>query len=840
MKQLIALFAALVVSVAGAQTVQTTPNLITSGTLHTWTGVTTGAIPAGCATAGPCPGGPTPIYDPATNTISFSYNANAYVGQTIAINQALANAGAGIKVGGYTYSYDVRNMNGDNRQGGTDTFTVATALRGPANSVLLSSNQYFNTKFEWTTYSGTRTASTPYNMSDVSYLQIGITGGDNGYWGGYFGPQVRNVDMRLNYTIDPCATNPAYSPTCANYNTVNVSNNLVPNTTGYAVSGASIDQSYAINQALALSGANVMIHGFQWGYQANANGPYCASWLIVCWDNRTPSVSTNVDITSSTGASLYNVSRTYTNSYNTTNYQYVFPTSRNLATLGNFNFTASTNDVAYIGDMWSRALYTPDPCTVNPLSSTSCPGYAQAYQDQQCSANPLYATVCPGYAAAYLTQQCSANPLYSPSCPGYASAYFTQQCSANPLYSVDCPGYAQAYKTQQCSLSALYATDCPGYQQAYLTQQCNISQLYSTSCPGYQTAYHDQQCSISALYMSDCPGYQQAYFSQQCTANSLYNNQCPGYQVAYKNQQCSLNALYASDCPGYAAAYHDQQCAANPLYMSDCPGYQAAYLTQQCNISQLYSTSCPNYQQAYFNQQCQLNGLYDRTCPNYATAYAAKNILATPTVTATVAPTVTAVTSTSTTTTSSNPAAVAISDPVVSAAVSAPSTTSATSPTSVTSVVTTTAPAATAASPTAAATAAATAPPPPPPAAVQQERAAENKKTDTAVASVERKAGGNRAEAAKAAATAAKDAVAASAKAPTLEAQAASQGLVVGLMGYVPGFSAYQNSIVPDTMANAVARQYHKPTVDNRNVQRRLSGANEIRWQEMVDSQYKQ
>jgi len=811
MKQLIALFAALVVSVVGAQTVQTTPNLITSGTTHTWYGLTTGTVPAGCATAGPCPGGPQPIYDPATNMISFSYNANASVGQTMAINQALANVGAGVKINGYSYSYDVRNMNGDNRQPGTDTLTVSQLLRGPANSVLLSSSQYYNTKFEWQTVTGTKTATTPYNIADTSYIQFGIQGGDNGYWGGYFGPQVRNVNMKLNYTIDPCATNPAYSTTCAGYNTVTTSDSLFTGTTGA--------QAYAINQALSLAGANTTIHGFDYGYNYRAAGRDCAVWNLfgVClsgWNYSSAGVTTA--LTNSAGVVGYTETNTHDGGNNGVSGSYSKSLRLNasvpMATLGTFSMTPSTSGDADITGMFSRAVYTPDPCTANPLSSTSCPGYQQAYQDQQCSANPLYATVCPGYAAAYLTQQCTANQLYSASCPGYAQALFTQTCTNNPLSD----------------------NTCPGYQQAYLTQQCNISQLYSTSCPGYVTAYHDQQCSLNALYMSDCPGYQEAYFSQQCTANPLYSNQCPGYAVAYKNQQCSLNALYASDCPGYAVAYHDSQCAASPLYMSDCPGYQAAYLTQQCNISQLYSTSCPNYQQAYFNQQCQLNGLYDRTCPNYATAYAAKNILATPTVT--VAPTVTAVTTTSTTT--SNPASVAISDPVVSAAVSTPSTTSATSPTS---VITTTAPAPTAASPTAAAQNAAVNPAPvavTPAAAAAQ--AVETKKTDTAVASVEKKAGGNQAAAKAAATERAKELANEAGKAATMEAQAATQGLVVGLMGYVPGFSAYQNSIVPDTMANSVARQYHKPNVDNRNAQRRLSGASEVRWQEMVDSQYKQ
>jgi len=723
MKRIIALVAALFVSVAGAQTVQTTPNLITSGASHTWYGLTTGSIPAGCATAGPCPGGPQPIYDPATNMISFSYNANASVGQTMAINQALANAGAGVKINGYSYSYDVRNMNGDNRQGGTDTLTVSQLLRGPANSVLLSSSQYYNTKFEWQTVTGTKTATTPYNISDTSYLQFGIQGGDNGYWGGYFGPQVRNVSMSLNYTVDPCATNPAYSPSCANYNTVSTSNNLVPNPTGYAVLGSSIDQSYAINQALALSGSNVMIHGFQWGYQANANGPYCNSWdwgFLGCWDYRTPIVTTNVSITDNNNNNIYQVTRDYQNSYTTTNYQYLFPSSRNLATMGNFNFTATTNDVAYIGDMWSRAMYTPDPCTVNPLSSASCPGYQQAYQEQQCSANPLYATVCPGYAAAYLTQQCSANVFYSPSCPGYA----------------------QAYHNQQCSISPLYASDCPGYDQAYLTQQCSRNSLYSTQCTGYAEAYKTQQCTLNPLYATDCPGYDQAYLNAQCIRDSLYSKLCEGYKTAY-----AIKYLAPLD-PAVTTAVNQQLTTTVEVAKAD-----------PANVVSATGSS------------------------------ATDSVLTTP------------------------------------------STTSATSVTSVTSVI---APPPNTATSTAASSAAAP-PPPPPPSA---ERAAEGKKTEGAVASVEKKAGGNAANAKAAATERAKELANEAGKAATMEAQAATQGLVVGLMGYVPGFSAYQNSIVPDTMANAVARQYHKPTIDNRNAQRRLSGASEVRWQEMVDSQY--
>jgi hypothetical protein len=108
-----------------------------------------------------------------------------------------------------------------------------------------------------------------------------------------------------------------------------------------------------------------------------------------------------------------------------------------------------------------------DQCANNPLYSSTCPGYQQAYFDQQCSYNPLYNSQCPGYQQAYFIQQCSQNTLYDPACPGYATAYYNYQCSANALYHTGCPGYATAYFDQQCGLDPLYNNQCPGYADAY-------------------------------------------------------------------------------------------------------------------------------------------------------------------------------------------------------------------------------------------------------------------------------------------------------------------------------------------------------------------------------------
>ena len=372
----------------------------------------------------------------------------------------------------------------------------------------------------------------------------------------------------------------------------------------------------------------------------------------------------------------------------------------------------------------------------------------------------------------------------------------------------------------------------PAISVLYTFDQCYSNPLSSPDCPGYAQAYHDQQCAANPLYMSDCPGYQQAYFTQQCAANPLYAVTCPGYQQAYFTQQCSLNALYSTDCPGYSAAYKTQQCNLNALYSTDCPGYAAALKTQQCTDNPLTYTDCPGYQTAYFNQQCLKDSLYDKKCEGYATAYAIKYLVnLDPAVTTAVNQQLTATQETY----KNDPARVTVVSSTVDSVLTAPSTTSV-SPASVTSVLNQPQPAP-GTSPVAGAAAAAAAPPPPP-AGQQQERQADQKKTDGAVAGAERRAGGDRKEAGRQVAAAAKDAAEKAQRAATMEAQAATQGLVVGLMGYVPGFSAYQNAIVPDTLSQQLAKQYMKPTVDNRAAQRALTGASDNLHRRMVDAQW--
>jgi len=221
-----------------------------------------------------------------------------------------------------------------------------------------------------------------------------------------------------------------------------------------------------------------------------------------------------------------------------------------------------------------------------------------------------------------------------------------------------------------------------------------------------------------------------------------------------------------------------------------------------------------------------LDSLFSNKCTGYKTAYAIKYLV-------NLDPAVTTAVNSALTTTAEvqrNDPANAVSatgNATVDSVVAAPSTTSATSVTSPISVINS--------APGAGAMNSASAPPPPGAAAEQK---ADAKKTDSAVASVEKKAGGNATAARSAATEKAKELAKDVSRAATMEAQTATQGLLVGLIGYVPGFSAYQNSLVPDALGATVAKQYYKATVDNRSAQRQLSGANETRWKQIVDSQY--
>lgn len=287
---------------------------------------------------------------------------------------------------------------------------------------------------------------------------------------------------------------------------------------------------------------------------------------------------------------------------------------------------------------------------------------------------------------------------------------------------------------------------------------------------------------------------------------------------------CLSNPLADTSCPGYAQAYHDQQCSINALYATTCPGYEQAYFTQQCTVNPLYNVGCTGYAQAYFNQQCSLDPLYNKDCVGYGEAYAKKMLLEQQKEKETSVTVAAAPVEKETVTTTQQTETVSVTSPT------------SVSPASVTSVVaqqqpvSQLQPVAVSQQPTTTTTT-----------TQQTQKQQEERKTENQVASkveksVEKSA--DRGKMREAVAKVQKEISKEAQEAKTIEAQVATQGLVVGSMNYVPGFDAYKNALIPDVNAMMMARQYEKPVVDNRSAQRRLSGSNELRWQQMVESQY--
>ena len=498
-----------------------------------WSGSFVGTNSNGGGTSG----GNVPGFNPATGTWMFGYNQGT-VSYSTSIPVAFANAGSGVLVDGYTYSWNYLNQ--DFSRG---TLSANINIRSNTGAVLHSYNYNMpQTTAGWTNVSGVQNFGVQYNPLSLGSLNLSLTGKDDRWWAGYYGPQIKDVDVRLKYSVDPCVANPLYSSSCPGFNDIVTSGNLMGSNPSISW-GQSFNEIIAISTALQHGGLGVKVHGFNWGYDVKSNDPYCAVWLILCLDKRDPLARTTVNITDSAGQSIYSVTRDYNdiNSYQSKSYSYNLPNSTNSLSLGNFSIQGQTWDNAEIQNIYVNARYTPDQCVMNPLFSVSCTGYAEAFFQQQCSANPLYDQTCPGYAQAYYDQQCSTSALYDSGCPGYAAAYLTQQCSINTLYSASCPGYQQAYFNQQCSLNSLYNESCPGYAQAYFNQQCSLNPLYNESCPGYAQAYFDQQCQLNALYNSQCPGYAAAFVLQNSPSTAVES------KIAVVEQPSTTSSLIVAD-----------------------------------------------------------------------------------------------------------------------------------------------------------------------------------------------------------------------------------------------------------------------------------------------------
>jgi len=181
--------------------------------------------------AGGDPGycGPNPIVRPG-DYINFSYGST-YLYQQQLVSSLLPSA-TGLQVNGYNFGFTAKNGNGWD-DGRTDSlialvrFWDNTGGRGADN--LLYGNVYdLNRKFNWTPFNYSETFTKPLAVPNIGQVQYGFIGRDNNYWQGPYGPEIYNVSFSLKYSVDPCTTNPMYSPTCPGY--LDALNKLLPKT----------------------------------------------------------------------------------------------------------------------------------------------------------------------------------------------------------------------------------------------------------------------------------------------------------------------------------------------------------------------------------------------------------------------------------------------------------------------------------------------------------------------------------------------------------------------------------------------------------------------------------
>lgn len=158
--------------------------------------------------------GPQPYFN--QGIFNFSYGVTD-VNQSVNIAAALPNTGTGLRVTGYNFTFFAKNNNAWDG-GGADTLWAYVRFADAGGKIV--ENEYYNLnyQFDWTQFGYSRTFTTPYPTAQLSTATYGFIGGDtSNYWAGPYGPELQNVGFSLKYDVDPCVTNPLYSPTCSGF-----------------------------------------------------------------------------------------------------------------------------------------------------------------------------------------------------------------------------------------------------------------------------------------------------------------------------------------------------------------------------------------------------------------------------------------------------------------------------------------------------------------------------------------------------------------------------------------------------------------------------------------------
>lgn len=404
---------------------------------------------------------------------------------------------------------------------------------------------------------------------------------DNGQWTG--------IGARAPDPND-CCSNPGGSQPLYDTNT---------DTIKFSYGQATVGQIIGINSAL--SGSGIQVNGYTWGYDArNMNGSG--------GQNGTDTLTSYSYMKDAQGNTILDNTIVHNTQFEWTRFTGTRTLSNPyaLADTGTIGIQFSGKD----GGFWA-GLYGPeirnvtlslnytsgaDPCVEDPLSSISCPGYAEAYKSQQCSINPLYDQTCPGYAQAYFDQQCSFNPLYNTACPGNSAVIATGNLVPHPGSN---SGWFGGILNNSFAINTALSHSgagimIHGFQWGYR----------AVNLDGFLIPLGSSTVNVN---IRNGDGTSLYAWSRNNTARG-YNSYSSSYVLPQSQNNLSLGTFeFTAQSSGFGlvdtmwarALITPDSCTLDPLSSILCTGYQDALLAQQCSLNTLYSPSCPGYQEAF-------------------------------------------------------------------------------------------------------------------------------------------------------------------------------------------------------------------------------------------------
>lgn len=208
-------------------------------------------------------------------------------------------------------------------------------------------------------------------LAQAGAINMGIYGQDAGFWAclmpDCYGPQVKDVYLHANYSVDPCILNPAYSPSCPGFQ------NILQGSKSPA-----FYYSYNIAQSLPHIGGGVILHGYDYGFSWYNYGSCYNTFMFWCTDWRTDGGGNiNFRISDKNNTTMFYDYWTVggNNSGGGFSSRYLFTESQNSLNMGSIQWWTDSvwNHFGWTG--WTRPIWTPDPCYEQPLYSPNCSNF---------------------------------------------------------------------------------------------------------------------------------------------------------------------------------------------------------------------------------------------------------------------------------------------------------------------------------------------------------------------------------------------------------------------------------------------------------------------------------